>query len=67
MKRHCKDIKKIMRMKWRSLNVTKSATRRIERFYSLKHYPNQINPSMIQARKNRSLKEPMEKRPLQRQ
>ena len=56
MKTHYKDIKKIMRMKRRSLNFTKSATRRIGRFYSLKYYPNQMNPSMIQARKNRSLK-----------
>ena len=37
------------------INFTKSVTRRIGRFYSLKHYPNQ-GSSMIQARKNRSLK-----------
>ena len=43
MKRHFKDIKKIMQMKWRSFNFTKSVTRRIGRFYSLKHYPNQMN------------------------
>ena len=75
MKRHCKDVKKIMRMKWRSLNFSKSVTRRIGRFYSLKHYLNQMNlknyqnPLMIQVRKNRSLKkhQAMEKRPLQRQ
>ena len=93
MKRHCKDIKKIIRMKWRSLSFTKSAIRRIGRFYNLKHYPNQMNlkkhhpnqmnlkrynpnqmnlkkyqgPSRIQARKNRSLKKPIEKRSLQRQ
>ena len=28
MKRHCRDMKKIMRTKWRSLNFTKSVTRR---------------------------------------
>ena len=59
MKRHCKDIKKIMQIKWRSLNFPKSPTRSIESFYSLKHYLNQMNlknPSMIQARKNRRLK-----------
>ena len=75
MKRHCKDVKKIMRMKWRSLNFSKSVKRRIGRFYSLKHYLNQMNlknyqnPLMIQVRKNRSLKkhQAMEKRPLQRQ
>ena len=75
MKRHCKDAKKIMWMKWRSLNFSKSVTRRIGRFYSLKHYLNQMNlknyqnPLMIQVRKNRSLKkhQAMEKRPLQRQ
>ena len=74
-KRHCKDVKKIMRMKWRSLNFSKSVTRRIGRFYSLKHYLNQMNlknyqnPLMIQVRKNRSLKkhQAMEKRPLKRQ
>ena len=51
------------------INFKKSATRRIGSFYSLKHYPNQINlkkyhqnqmslkkPLMIQVRKNRSLK-----------
>ena len=70
MKRHCKDVKKIMRMKWRSLNFSKSVTRRIGRFYSLKHYlKNYQNPLMIQVRKNRRLKkhQAMEKRPLQRQ
>ena len=72
MKRHCKDIKKIKQMKWRLLNFTKIATKRAGRFYSLKHCPNQMNlkkyksPSMIEARKNGSLKKPTEKRPLQR-
>ena len=75
MKRNCKDIKKIMQMKWRSLNFRKSETRRMGRFYSLNHYPNQMNlkndqnPLMVQARKNRSLKkhQAMGKRRLQRQ
>ena len=50
MKRHCKDIKKIMGMKWRSLTSTKSAARRTER--DLKKH------QIIQARKNRNLKKP---------
>ena len=62
MKRHCKNVKKIMRMKWRSLNFTKSVTRRIGRFYNLKYYLIQMNLKnyqnllMILTRKNRSLK-----------
>ena len=28
MKRHCKDIKKIIRMKWRSLNFTKKCNKK---------------------------------------
>ena len=87
-KRHYKDIKKIIRMKWRLLAFTKGVTRRLGRFHSLKkdqghpnqtklkkhlNHPNHINlkkyqgPLMIQARKNRSLKKPMGKRPLKRQ
>ena len=50
MKRHYKDIKKIMRMKWRLLTFTKSAARR--RGKNLKKH------QIIQARKNRSLKKP---------
>ena len=53
MKSHYKDKKKIMRMKWRSLTFTKSAAR--TRGRNLKKH------QMIQARKNRSLKKPMEK------
>ena len=76
MKRQCRDIKKIMRMKWRSLAFTKSVTRRPERPHKLKKYQghsSQMNlkkyqdPLMIQASKNRSLKkhQEMEKRPLE--
>ena len=36
MKRHCKDIKKIIEMKWRSLIFTKVAIRRLGRFHGLK-------------------------------
>ena len=36
MKRHFRDIKKIIWMKWRLLAFTKSVTRRLARFHSLK-------------------------------
>ena len=53
------------------IKLHKSPTRRIGRFYNIKHYPNQMylkKPSMIQARKNRNLKkhEAIEKTLLQR-
>ena len=74
MKRHCSDTKKIIWMKHRLLIFTRSVTRRLGRFHSLKkpqsHQSHQ-GLLMIQARKNRSLKkhqgQAMEKRPLQRQ
>ena len=80
MKRPYRDIKKIIWMKWGLLTFTKSVTRGLGRFHSLKKHqshPNQMNlkkyqsPLMIQTRKNRSLKkhqgQAMEKRLLQRQ
>ena len=68
MKRPCRDIEKIMWMKWRLLAFTEGAVRRPERFHSLKKpqiHPNQMNLksyqgqqglSMTQVRKNRELK-----------
>ena len=57
------------------IKLHKRVARRIGRFYSLKHYPNQMNlniyqnPLITQVSKNRSLKkhQAIKKRPLQRQ
>ena len=38
MKRRCRGIKKIIWMKWKLLTFTKSVTRRLGRFHSLKKY-----------------------------
>ena len=72
MKRPYRDIKKIIWMKWRILASTKGVTRRPHRPCSLKkHHPSQMNLKkhhnhvnllMIQARKDRSLRKPMEKK-----
>ena len=51
MKRHCRDIKKIIWMKWRLLTSTKGATRRSWRYHSLKKH-------QIQAMKKRLLQSP---------
>ena len=53
IKRHCKDIKKIIQTKWRSLTFTKSVTRRLTRFHSLKkHHQNQMNLKKHQGHSN---------------
>ena len=62
MKRHCRDIKKIIWMKWKLLAFTKGVTRRLGRFHSLKKasvspksdepkkcYPNQMNLKKYQG------------------
>ena len=53
MKRHCKDIKKIIRTKWRSLTFTKSVTRRLGKFHRKKYHPNQMNLKKYRWKKDR--------------
>ena len=38
MKKHCRDIKKIIWIKWKLLTFTKGVTRSLRRFNSLKKY-----------------------------
>ena len=53
MKRHYRDIKTIIWMKWKLLTFTKSITRRLGRFHSLKkHHPNQMNQKKYQGHPN---------------
>ena len=71
MKRACRDIKKIIWMKWRLSTSTKAT--RPERLHSLKKHQSHLNllKQMTQAMMNRSLKkhqgQAMEKGPLQKQ
>ena len=78
MKRPCKDIKKIIWMKWRLLTFTKVAKRRHGRLHSLKKHqshPNQMNlkeapksPGFIDEgqKVKKASGQAMEKRPPQR-
>ena len=55
MKRHCRGTKKIIWMKWKLLTFTKSVTRRLARFHSLKKHeghPNQMNLKKHQSHPN---------------
>ena len=55
MKRHCRDIKKIIWIKWKLLAFPKGVTRRLGRFHSLKNHqghPNQMNLKKHQSHPN---------------